>query len=109
MSAQTVAVVVAYVAPGVESIVPVELPAGSTVADAVAASGLVARHRLDVGSLGFAIFGQRAHAATLLVAGDRVELTRPLVADPKEARRRRAATTPLPRAATRAKPPARGT
>ena len=99
MNADPVAVVVAYVAPGVEALVAIEVPAGATVADAVAASGLVARHRLDVRSLGYAIYGQRAHPGTPLRAGDRVELTRPLVADPKDARRRRAAAAPPRRGA----------
>ena len=45
---------------------------------------------LDRAKLGYAIFGQRARADTPLRDGDRVELTRPLVADPKDARRRRA-------------------
>jgi putative ubiquitin-RnfH superfamily antitoxin RatB of RatAB toxin-antitoxin module len=89
-------VVVAYAAPGVEAIVTVDLPSGATVADAVAASGLVARHGLDAGMLGYAIFGARAETTTPLVAGDRVELTRPLLADPKETRRRRAAAAPRP-------------
>src|SRR3546814_5819457 len=62
------------------------LPAGATVADAVAASGFGAE-----GISGFAIHGERAVAPTLLRDGDRVELLRPLEVDPKEARRRRAA------------------
>jgi putative ubiquitin-RnfH superfamily antitoxin RatB of RatAB toxin-antitoxin module len=66
--------------------VMVELPAGATIGDAVAASGL----RLD-GISGYAIHGERAALASLLRDGDRVELLRPLQADPKEARRRRAA------------------
>jgi len=89
-------VAVAYAAPGLEAIVTVDLPSGATVADAVAASGLVARHGLDARTLGYAIFGARAEATTPLVAGDRVELTRPLLADPKEIRRRRAAAGPRP-------------
>jgi putative ubiquitin-RnfH superfamily antitoxin RatB of RatAB toxin-antitoxin module len=89
-------VVVAYAAPGVEAIVTVDLPPGATVADAVAASGIVARHGLDAQPLGYAIFGARVEATTPLVAGDRVELTRPLLADPKETRRRRAAVAPRP-------------
>ena len=87
-------VVVAYAAPGVEAIVEVDLDPGACVADAVAASGLVARHGLDPDRLGYAIFGQRAEPATPLARGDRVELTRPLLADPKDARRRRAAARP---------------
>lgn len=62
------------------------LPAGATVADAVAASGYGAE-----GLGGFAIHGGRVVVSTLLRDGDRVELLRPLEVDPKEARRRRAA------------------
>ncbi|HEY9540781.1 MAG TPA: RnfH family protein [Luteimonas sp.] len=67
-------------------VVDLVLPAGATVADAVAASGFGAE-----GISGFAIHGERAVASTLLRDGDRVELLRPLEVDPKEARRRRAA------------------
>ena len=90
-------VTVVYAAPGVESHVRVEVTATAVVADAVAASGLLDRHELDPRTLGYAIYGQRAVASTPLAAGDRVELTRPLVADPKDARRRRAEQAPLPR------------
>ena len=69
----------------------VHLPPGATVADAVRASGLP----LD-GIAGYAIFGERVTPATPLRDGDRVELLRPLLADPKDARRRRAATQRKP-------------
>jgi uncharacterized protein len=66
--------------------VELALPLGATVADAVAASGL------DLsGITGYAIHGERAGTDTVLRDGDRVELLRPLQADPKDARRRRAA------------------
>jgi putative ubiquitin-RnfH superfamily antitoxin RatB of RatAB toxin-antitoxin module len=91
-TAAKLAVTVAYAAPGVEVLVVLELPAGATVDDAVAHSGIVARFDLDASQLEFAIFGQRAKGATPLVDGDRVELTRALVADPKRVRRRRAAS-----------------
>jgi putative ubiquitin-RnfH superfamily antitoxin RatB of RatAB toxin-antitoxin module len=87
----TLAVTVVYAAPDVEAIVETTVAAGSVVADAVAASGVLDRCKLDPRHLGYAIFGQRASASTPLVDGDRVELTRPLAIDPKEARRRRAA------------------
>lgn len=64
-----------------------ELPAGANVEDAAAASGFAME-----GISGYAIHGERATATTTLHDGDRVELLRPLQADPKEARRRRAAT-----------------
>ena len=89
----TIDVTVAYAAPGIETLVRVELRASAVVADAVAASGILDRHELDPRQLGYAIFGQRVAAATPLAEGDRVELTRSLVADPKDARRQRAAKT----------------
>jgi putative ubiquitin-RnfH superfamily antitoxin RatB of RatAB toxin-antitoxin module len=61
------------------------LPAGSTVEDAASASGLA----WDEGRLG--IYGKAVPPGTILRDGDRVEIYRPLVADPKELRRSRAA------------------
>ena len=84
-------VTVAYAAPGVEARVAVALPAGATIDDAIAASGITAQLGLDSARLEYAIFGQRAKGGTPLAEGDRVELTRPLTADPKRARRQRAA------------------
>jgi hypothetical protein len=75
----------------------VELAAGAVLADAVRLSGLVERLHLDQGTLSCAIHGQRARGDTPLRDGDRVELLRPLVADPKVVRRERAAQHPLPR------------
>jgi len=63
----------------------VTLPGGATVADALAASGW----SLD-GITGVAIFGERVERDARLHDGDRVELLRPLLVDPKDARRRRA-------------------
>jgi len=90
-----VRVVVAYAAPGIERLVPVTLPAGATLAQAVDASGLVEREGLGA-SIAFAIHGQRAAPDTPLRDGDRIEITRPLLADPKAARRARALDRPLP-------------
>ena len=65
--------------------VQLELPAGATVADAAAASGLALE-----GVAGYAVFGEVAPPARPLRDGDRVELLEALRLDPKEARRRRA-------------------
>jgi hypothetical protein len=67
-------------------VVSVELPAGATLRDALAASGF----ELDPGKQAFGIFGRRAALDDALAEGDRVEIYRPLALDPKEARRRRA-------------------
>lgn len=64
----------------------VDLPDGACVADALAAADLQASTEAS----GYAIFGRVATLATPLSDGDRVELLRPLQADPKEARRKRA-------------------
>ena len=95
---------VAYAAPGVEALVEVHVGPGAVVADAVTLCGLIARLALDPGRLSYAIHGQRATAETPLRDGDRVELLRPLTADPKTTRRVRALSHPLPRAG---KPPRR--
>jgi putative ubiquitin-RnfH superfamily antitoxin RatB of RatAB toxin-antitoxin module len=65
--------------------VRVTLPEGATVADALSASGW----SLD-DITGIAIFGERVERDARLHDGDRVELLRPLLIDPKDARRRRA-------------------
>lgn len=62
-----------------------DLPAGATVGDAVAASGWSME-----GVAGMAVFGDPVDRQSPLHEGDRIELLRPLQADPKEARRRRA-------------------
>jgi hypothetical protein len=64
----------------------VELAAGSTVADAVAASGLAVP-----ATARFGIYGKVVPAGTVLRDGDRVEIYRPLRADPKDLRRLRVA------------------
>ena len=90
------AITVAYAAPGMEAIVPLTLPLGSTVAQAVAASELRERFALADVTIGYAIYGQRVDGDTPLADGDRIELTRPLIADAKQVRRTRAAAKPLP-------------
>ncbi|MFK3648808.1 RnfH family protein [Lysobacter enzymogenes] len=71
--------------------VALELEEGATLAQALAAAGFDA----DAGIVGYAVFGVRADAGTVLRDGDRVELLRGLQIDPKEARRRRAEERPL--------------
>ncbi len=74
-------------------LVSLSLPAGSTVGDAIVASGLVARHGLvtdgTTAQVTLAVWGRTVAAGTLLRDRDRVELLRPLLVDPKEARRLR--------------------
>lgn len=84
--------------PGSQEVVSVELAPGATAGDAIKASGLEEPYA------GLGRFGKRIEPGTVLRDGDRVELLRPLFADPKEARRQRArsgAPRSLPRARRR--------
>jgi uncharacterized protein len=80
------------------TLVHLALPAGATVADAVAASGLAAPGAAPgsapdgsrARAYGLAVHGRRVEASRTLADGDRVDLLAPLLVDPKVARQRRA-------------------
>lgn len=82
---------VIYALPDNQQGVLVELDEGGRAIDAVHASGLCERHPgLDRRRLRLGIFGVEVKHDTLLAGGDRVEIYRPLAADPKEVRRAKA-------------------
>lgn len=92
--AERLRVEVAYVEPGRQFLQALDLVAGASVADAIAASALAERFpQLDIAALRAGVFSRPATRETVLRDGDRVELYRPLLADPKEVRRRRATAT----------------
>ena len=67
-----------------------ELKSGSTVLDAIRASGMLERHAgVAISRIG--VWGKFVTPDTALRDRDRVEIYRPLIADPKETRRKRAA------------------
>lgn len=69
-----------------------ELQDGASVEQAIMASGVLARHpQIDLASVQVGIWGRRAQLSDTLRDRDRVEIYRPLLADPKEVRRQRAA------------------
>jgi putative ubiquitin-RnfH superfamily antitoxin RatB of RatAB toxin-antitoxin module len=88
---------VVYALPEEQVIVALTVPPGTTVARAVERSGLVGRFPELAGAAKLGVFGQLVSSDTLVTPGDRVEVYRPLVADPKQARRRRAAGKAAPR------------
>ncbi|MGL6111770.1 MAG: RnfH family protein [Rubrivivax sp.] len=75
--------------PGLSDRVSLELPPGTSAHEAVAASGLCQRHALSEGLFEVGIWGRKQPPQTRLRDRDRVELYRPLLVDPKEARRLR--------------------
>jgi len=75
--------------PGEADRTELQLPPGATLADAIHASGLLGRHRLVTTEMQTGIWCRAQGPATLLRDRDRVEVYRPLLVDPKEARRQR--------------------
>jgi putative ubiquitin-RnfH superfamily antitoxin RatB of RatAB toxin-antitoxin module len=83
---------VVFALPDEQDLVEVALPEGATLIEAITRSGICERHPeidLEVNKVG--IFGKASRLDASLSAGDRVEIYRPLIADPKTARKKRAA------------------
>lgn len=84
-------VTVVYALPLLADSVELRVPAGTTVEEAVRRSGLLQRFpEIDLGRTRVGVYGRWTPLAAILRAGDRVEVYRPLAADPKEVRRQRA-------------------
>jgi len=89
--AERIHVEVAYAEAARQFLREVELADGATVADAIVASGIERDAGIDATAMTLGIWSKPVQAAMVLRDGDRIELYRPLKADPKESRRRRAA------------------
>lgn len=84
---------VAYALPAKQRLVRVLVPEGTTMRQAVELSGIIADFpELDAAHSSMGIFGKIVAKPDehIVKDGDRVEIYRPLIADPKEARKRRA-------------------
>ena len=83
---------VAYALPDEQIVRVVEGEPGMTVEQAIKASGILELHpEIDLSATKVGVFGKAAKLDAVLYPGDRVEIYRPLIADPKEARKKRAA------------------
>ena len=84
---------VVYAKPDQQSIVELDVPDGTTAFEAAVQSGVANQFPdIDLDTIPMGIFGVRVKTATttILHPGDRVELYRSLLVDPKESRRTRA-------------------
>ncbi|MAT66483.1 MAG: RnfH family protein [Gammaproteobacteria bacterium] len=91
-SADRIRVEVAYARPDQQLILPLEVPRGTTLRQAVEQSGILEHFpEIDLEKQQVGIFGKLNKPDTELRDGDRVEIYRPLIADPKEVRKQRAA------------------
>jgi len=83
---------VAYAKPNVQVLLSVDVPKNSTAETAIVASGILNRFpEIDLAKNKIGIFSKVCPIDQPIKPGDRVEIYRPLIADPKEARRARAA------------------
>jgi putative ubiquitin-RnfH superfamily antitoxin RatB of RatAB toxin-antitoxin module len=90
--ADSIRVEVVYALPQRQELIRLTLPQGSTLRQAVVASGLLQRYaEIDPEKSKMGIFGKLGKPDTELRDRDRVEIYRPLLADPKEVRKQRAA------------------
>ena len=82
---------VVYALPDEQTLFRQSAPAGATVAEAVRLCGILEKYpEIDLADNKLGIFGKLAKPETVLRNKDRIEIYRPLIADPKEVRRKRA-------------------
>lgn len=82
---------IVYALPQEQTLLKLEVPQGTTLGEAVGLSKLTEKYpEIDVSKGKFGIFGKLSKTDTVLREQDRIEIYRPLLADPKEVRRKRA-------------------
>jgi len=82
---------VAYAREDVQVILEIEVPEGTTLEQAIQQSGILERFpEIDLEKNKVGVFGKISKRDAILRENDRVEIYRPLIADPKASRRKRA-------------------
>jgi len=88
----TIAIEVVYALPERQTLLRLDVATGTTVGRALVASGILALHpEIDLLAQRVGIFGRFVGPDRALESGDRIEVYRPLVADPKASRHARVA------------------
>ena len=91
MNEEKINVELVYALPAEQILLQFEVPKGTAIAEAVRLSGILDKHpEIDVEKGKFGIFSKLSKTDTVLREKDRIEIYRPLIADPKEVRRKRA-------------------
>lgn len=87
----TIMIEVAYALPHRQAVLQLEVPADTTAMQAARLSGIAIKFAdVDLGNATLGVFGQIVAHSYRLREGDRVEIYRPLIADPKDVRKARA-------------------
>lgn len=91
MTDQQIKIEVAFAKPDKQSLLEVVIEQGTTVEQAIKSSGMLKRFpEIDLNTLKVGIWNRTCKLTDQPKEGDRIEIYRPLIADPKEVRRRRA-------------------
>ena len=91
-NAEHISVEVAYAKPEEQLILKLDVLPGTTLRQAIEQSGILERFpEIDLSQLKAGVFGKLKKLDQTLREGDRIEIYRPLIADPKEVRKQRAA------------------
>jgi putative ubiquitin-RnfH superfamily antitoxin RatB of RatAB toxin-antitoxin module len=91
-NAETIPVEVAYALSDRQIVLALDVVADATVAEVITQSGILEQFPgIDLGENKVGVFGKLGKLTDTLHAGDRVEIYRPLIADPKKVRKQRAA------------------
>lgn len=86
-----ISIEVVFAKPDEQALVSLQVPAATSVAAAIRLSGIAECFPGEpIGTLPVGIWGRPARPDQALQDGDRVEVYRPLLLDPRDARRRRA-------------------
>ena len=87
-----ISVEVAYALPERQAIIQLDVPSGTTALEAARLSGITEKFEgIDLDNARLGIYAKVVSPSQVLRNGDRVEIYRPLIADPKEVRKERAA------------------
>ncbi|WP_185964511.1 RnfH family protein [Aliikangiella marina] len=90
--AELIKIELIYALPDEQDLIELDVKDGTTIEQAIIQSGLLERYpQIDLQSNKVGIFSKVAKLDTTLREGDRIEIYRPLIADPKEVRKRKAA------------------
>jgi hypothetical protein len=88
---EKITIEVAYALPHEQTLLKVQVPSGTTLGEGVKLSGILDKYsEIDLARGKFGIFGKLSKVDVELREMDRIEIYRPLLADPKEVRKRRA-------------------
>ena len=89
---EQIRVEVVYALPAKQEIIAIKVAPGTTVRQAIEASGILEKYpEIDIAKNKLGVFAKLTKPDVVLRDRDRVEIYRPLIADPKEVRKQRAA------------------